>query len=1304
MTDFSVRIWRGILWLVLTMLVLAAIVITGLRFVLPHLNDYRQPISHWLSEQTHMTIQVSQIEGHWYASGPELYLHNVDVSDDANSPQLLHLGNVRVQMNLWQSLWHFHPVFDDIQLSHLNIDLIEFSPHWWSSEKSSGRSQHDVAEKLNALLLMRLANFSVMDSQVKLTVPSGKVKTLNIDQLRWQNDRRTHLIEGRISVVGSQLNHLQIIANLSELNSLSQLRGQIYVKGENISLVPWLSHYIDKKTQLTPSHINFESWLDLAHGRIEQVMIQANKGYLGWQRDGRKHQTTLKTGLLVLSPILNHKAWMVQAENIVALTDKKAWPKLHVAAFWSPEQWRLNVSQVQLSALSPWIDLFSLPPLAREWMSHLQPKGALKDIRVLGKPNQPPDFSLQFSHVALKQWALLPGIHRLSGVIAGNMAQGHVTLDLNHDVLPYGSVFQAPLIVNQGAVNAYWKMNKKGWSLWSDHVDVKTPDLNVNGVFRLDVPVNQSPWLSFYAKADLKDAGSTWRYLPRLALGNKLTRYLSKALQAGQAQHAQLLWYGRLSQFPYAHHQGIFQAQVPLTHTRFHFGDGWPVLTDVKLDLLFQNDRLFLNGSHANTLGAIAHRITGEADLTANGQLKLAISASALGADVTHYMDNSPLKASVGAALQQVNVRGPIHANFQLLVPFDDAPVKAWGNAQFLDNQVRLKTPQLTLNHVRGSLFFDNAKLRITDLSATLFHQPVRIDLTGKNTSKAYQLGVNVSGVGRISDLPESIKPLVAPYVSGVSDWQTQVRVNISPNDVAYKVHGMVPLSKLSTHLPYPLMLSSGTSETANIWVSGNGRSLKTKVVLPQLSYQANISLTSKTPTITTSLLQLGHQMESVPFAQLQGNRIDADCAKLNLDHWFSVISKFDHAWNLSHPIQKKSLSNQSIAFVVPMPTNVSTQIGQLTLGGLLWKDVNVIARREGNRWTVYLASKETQGKVVWQPNVPLNIHLSSVHFSMPPFRALTTTSETSNKMKTLPVNPEWVTPFDRKIFLAIPDVTLAIDDAWVQGRQLGTVHGRLRRQYQSLVLQSFTIKSKALSLDVLGRWDMVGNRNYTRFKLDLNGKNTSNLMALFGVSDGIQDAPFDSYVSAEWNGTPWAINRSSINGKVNTHLGEGVISHAGNGVSRFLGFFSLDSLLRRLRLDFSDVFEDGLAFDSIHGSGVIKNGIFHTNNLTMKALAGNMSIQGSTNLINDTVDARVKFIPDLTSGIPLLAAFAVAPQSALYVWAASTLLAPFIDVFTQINYSVTGSMFAPKITELSRNKGHYQVPTTSDEVREHRR
>jgi uncharacterized protein YhdP len=94
-----------------------------------------------------------------------------------------------------------------------------------------------------------------------------------------------------------------------------------------------------------------------------------------------------------------------------------------------------------------------------------------------------------------------------------------------------------------------------------------------------------------------------------------------------------------------------------------------------------------------------------------------------------------------------------------------------------------------------------------------------------------------------------------------------------------------------------------------------------------------------------------------------------------------------------------------------------------------------------------------------------------------------------------------------------------------------------------------------------------------------------------------------------------------------------------------------------------------------------------------MDAVAGEMNIKGLANLNTRTVDAEVNFTPDITSGIPVLTAFAVTPQTALYVLAITTVISPVVEVFTQVNYEVKGPLDAPIVKELSRSQGEFKLP-----------
>jgi uncharacterized protein YhdP len=273
-----------------------------------------------------------------------------------------------------------------------------------------------------------------------------------------------------------------------------------------------------------------------------------------------------------------------------------------------------------------------------------------------------------------------------------------------------------------------------------------------------------------------------------------------------------------------------------------------------------------------------------------------------------------------------------------------------------------------------------------------------------------------------------------------------------------------------------------------------------------------------------------------------------------------------------------------------------------------------------------------------------------------------------------------------------IPNITLAIDDFWLQGYKVGKTHLDLQRQGDQIEWKKLSFQSGQNQVNMTGSWLLNETENHTTFNLDMSGENNSDVMERFGISSGIQKAPFDINANVEWDGSPWAVRIDTLNGDLKTKLGKGVISDV-SGAARLLGIFSLDSIIRKMQLDFSDVFDKGMAFNSITGSGRMTNGVFLTNDIKMDAVAGEMNIKGVANLNTRLIDAEVNFTPDITSGIPVLTAFAVTPQTALYVLAITTVISPVVEVFTQVNYEVKGPLDAPVVKELSRSRGEFELP-----------
>ena len=742
-------ILRGLSWLAVVLCVTLAVFVTTFEDSFTTTKPFQRRNSALGQPRFELDFEIDQISGFWRNTHPSISLKNVRANTPESSGIHFSVQTVEVEFDLIQSLLDMRPVIADLNMYQLNLDLS--SIRWAESDGTKvlqpKTEQRSVIEKLDQLLLRQLDSFLLQDSKIRLQGIDGSTRELDISQLFWQNSGQNHIADGEISIVDTNLNSAQVKADFVDHGSLADVSGEFYLAVDNVLVTPWLTQYLQTETGIERGQVSLNSWINLEHNQPVSAYVELEPSELIWQ-EGQQHELIIESGILELEPSV--QGWQVNAHGLKLRTDHEPWPELDAAFSWQAEDWSLNVSQLDLKTISPLAKLFPDSKQVSQLLETINIGGTLEDIRpsMKGSDLDSLKYSMQLHDGSMKHWELLPGIKHLSADISGSRYQASSKVTVIDDVLPYGDVFQAPLNIKQGELDIVWQSDTNGWSLWADKVTLATPDLQVLGEFRLDFPKDKSPFLSFYTEADLYNAGEIWRYLPALALGRDLTDYLSSGIQAGKVKTAKLLWYGELGDFPYSNNNGVFQAWVGLNNAKFSFDTAWPTITDLQLDLLFQNDSLYLD-SHGATLTDIkATRIKGQIPrLGPGGHIEIEASAAGQGNSVRDYMMSSPLVDSVGAALTAVQVNGEVKSSFKLNVPFDsDEEVRAWGYADLTNTNVAIKTPEMNLDKVSGRIKFDNDVVRAAGLTGRLLEQPVALDFRGENAEQGYDVNIDVVG------------------------------------------------------------------------------------------------------------------------------------------------------------------------------------------------------------------------------------------------------------------------------------------------------------------------------------------------------------------------------------------------------------------------------------------------------------------------------------------------------------------------------------------------------------------------------
>ena len=131
-------------------------------------------------------------------------------------------------------------------------------------------------------------------------------------------------------------------------------------------------------------------------------------------------------------------------------------------------------------------------------------------------------------------------------------------------------------------------------------------------------------------------------------------------------------------------------------------------------------------------------------------------------------------------------------------------------------------------------------------------------------------------------------------------------------------------------------------------------------------------------------------------------------------------------------------------------------------------------------------------------------------------------------------------------------------------------------------------------------------------------------------------------------------------------------------GVGRLLGLLSLQSLPRRLTLDFRDLFSNGFAFDKITASVKIDNGVMRSDNFLMTGPAADVKIKGETNLQKETQHLFVRVLPNISDSLSL-AALAGGPLAGAVAFLAQKILKDPLNKIVSTEYEIIGTWDNPQ-------------------------
>ncbi len=122
--------------------------------------------------------------------------------------------------------------------------------------------------------------------------------------------------------------------------------------------------------------------------------------------------------------------------------------------------------------------------------------------------------------------------------------------------------------------------------------------------------------------------------------------------------------------------------------------------------------------------------------------------------------------------------------------------------------------------------------------------------------------------------------------------------------------------------------------------------------------------------------------------------------------------------------------------------------------------------------------------------------------------------------------------------------------------------------------------------------------------------------------------------------------------------------------------------IVRRMKLNFSDLYKEGLSFDKLSGSLNISDSMarFYDTPITVKAPSSQFSLSGEVDLAASTIDAKLIATLPVASNLPWVAVLTGGLPVAAGVYIASKVFEDELDRLSSAVYIIEGSLADPDV------------------------
>jgi uncharacterized protein (TIGR02099 family) len=347
-------------------------------------------------------------------------------------------------------------------------------------------------------------------------------------------------------------------------------------------------------------------------------------------------------------------------------------------------------------------------------------------------------------------------------------------------------------------------------------------------------------------------------------------------------------------------------------------------------------------------------------------------------------------------------------------------------------------------------------------------------------------------------------------------------------------------------------------------------------------------------------------------------------------------------------------------------------KVGKLSGIGTTLNQASVQLTRKPASWAAQLDSQQVKGSasIPDAKGVPIVINLQTVRLPAPDPTVL---ADENSPDPLATVDPT-----------KIPAMDITISQLY-QGKDLvGAWSLKIRPTAKGIAFNSLDMGLKGMLLQGSGGWEGTPGASNSWYKGRISGKNLADVLKGWGFAPSVTSQDFHMDVDGRWPGSPAWVATKRFSGSLDASLNEGQFVEVEGSAQalRVFGLLNFNSIGRRLRLDFSDLFGKGLSYDRVKGLLVASNGVYVTREpIRLTGPSSTIELDGTLNMVADQIDAKLLVTLPVTNNLPIAALIVGAPAIGGALFLMDKLIGDRVSRFASVKYTVKGPWKEPKIT-----------------------